>query len=173
MCLRKFWIVLNYWNQFRSKYMHPYPTLVQRCHSGQQGRVWKNAASKALYLQDKAKGDIVSKALLSTAVSYPLRYIHGLNLMTLLTMECCWSCALHRCEGTTLNFLYFFKIYFGAIGVWPWAKCEGHPMDRKSKTDFLSACLVGFSFLFHLLTFNGSCRSDSATRSQFIFSTAK
>ena len=46
-------------------------TLVQRCHSGQQGQVWKNAASKALYLQDKAKGDIVSKALLSTAVSYP------------------------------------------------------------------------------------------------------
>ena len=73
-----------------------------------------------------------------------------------------WNCLPWNVVGVVLyidvrgqlpNFV-FFKIYFGAIGVWPWAKCEGHPMDRKTKTDFLLACLVGFSFLFHLLTFN-------------------
>ena len=37
---------------------------------GQQGQVWKNAASKALYLHYKAQGDIASNAPLSTAVAY-------------------------------------------------------------------------------------------------------
>ena len=46
-------------------------THVQRCSLGQQRQVWKNTASKALYLQYKAQGDIAQNATLSTAVAYP------------------------------------------------------------------------------------------------------